>query len=111
MLDKTRRHLKGVMRKNSGQNCEKQKLVSKKDFPSDVVRLNSKVKIKTEGRDGLMELMLVTPDKADIKERKISIMAPIGTALIGFRQGQEVRWQVPAGRKTFTIMEVSNQFE
>jgi regulator of nucleoside diphosphate kinase len=55
-----------------------------------------------------MELMLVTPDKADIKERKISIMAPIGTALIGFRQGQKVNWQVPAGKKTFTIMEVIN---
>lgn len=83
-------------------------LVNKNEFPQDVVRLNSKVKIKTEGRDGLMELMLVTPDKADIKERRISIMAPIGTALIGFRQGQEVQWQVPSGKKTFTIMEVTN---
>ena len=84
------------------------KLVNKDDFPNDVVRLNSTVKIKTEGKDEIMELMLVTPDKADIKERKISIMAPIGTALIGFRQGQKVKWQVPAGKKTFTIMEVTN---
>jgi regulator of nucleoside diphosphate kinase len=55
-----------------------------------------------------MELMIVTPDKADIKKRKISIMAPLGTALIGFRQGQKVNWQVPSGKKTFTIMEVIN---
>src|SRR5690242_15289136 len=89
---------------------KKANLVNKDDFPDDVVRLNSKVRIKAEGKDEPMELMLVTPDKADIKERKISIMAPIGTALIGFRQGQKVKWQVPAGQKTFTIMEVINDF-
>lgn len=89
---------------------KKAKLVNKDDFPDDVVRLNSKVRIKAEGKDEVMELMLVTPDKADIKEKKISIMAPIGTALIGFRQGQKVKWQVPAGKKTFTIMEVINDF-
>lgn len=89
---------------------KKAKLVNKDDFPGDVVRLNSKVKIKAEGKDEVMELMLVTPDKADIKEKRISIMAPIGTALIGFRQGQKIKWQVPAGKKTFTIMEVVNDF-
>jgi len=90
---------------------KKAKLVSKKSFPTDVVRLNSKVKIKEENKEAVMELMLVTPDKADIKQRKISIMAPIGTALIGFRQGQKVSWQVPSGNKTFTIMEVINEYE
>ena len=52
--------------------------------------------------------MLVTPDKADIKDKKISVMAPIGTALIGFRKGQQVKWRVPAGQRTFTIVEVIN---
>jgi len=67
---------------------KKAKLVNKDDFPEDVVRLNSIVRIKAEDKDEVMELILVTPDKADIKEKRISIMAPIGTALIGFRQGQ-----------------------
>ena len=88
---------------------KKAKLVNKDDFPVDVVRLNSKVRIKAEDKDEVMELMLVTPDKADIKEKKISIMAPIGTALIGFRQGQKIKWQVPAGKRTFTIVEVTNE--
>jgi len=87
---------------------KKATLVNEADFPGDVVRLNSRVKIKSEKRDEIMELMIVTPDKADIKKRKISIMAPLGTALIGFRQGQKVNWQVPSGKKTFTIMEVIN---
>ena len=87
---------------------KKAKLVSKDEFPVNVVRLNSTVRIKPEDKDYVMELMIVTPDKADIKERKISIMSPIGTALIGFRQGENVKWQVPSGKKTFTILEVNN---
>ena len=87
---------------------KKATLVNEADFPGDVVRLNSRVKIKSGKKDEIMELMIVTPDKADIKKRKISIMAPLGTALIGFRQGQKVNWQVPSGKKTFTIMEVIN---
>jgi regulator of nucleoside diphosphate kinase len=51
----------------------------------------------------------VTPDKADIKEKKVSVMAPLGTALIGFKKGQRVKWQMPAGKKTFTILEVINE--
>lgn len=90
---------------------KKAKLVAKEKFPEDVVRLNSKVMVKEESNGKVMQLMLVTPDKADIKERKISVMAPIGTALIGFRRGQKVKWQVPAGTKTFTIMDVVNQYE
>jgi regulator of nucleoside diphosphate kinase len=88
---------------------KKARLVNKDDFPLDVVRLNSTVKIKAEGKDEMMELMLVTPDKANIKENRISVMAPIGTALIGFRKGQKVKWQVPAGKRTFTILEVINE--
>src|SRR5690242_1409080 len=74
-------------RRNSEElNAELSKaiLVGIDEFPKDVVRLNSKVKIQTEDKNEIMELMLVTPDEADINERKISIMAPIGTALIGF---------------------------
>jgi regulator of nucleoside diphosphate kinase len=88
---------------------KKARLVEQTDFPIDVVRLNSTVRIKAEDKDEVMELKLVTPDNADIKEKKISIMAPIGTALIGFRQGQKVKWRVPAGKRTFTIIEVINE--
>jgi regulator of nucleoside diphosphate kinase len=86
----------------------KAKLVNKNEFPQDVVRLNSRVKVKTDKTEDIIELILVTPDRANIKEKRISIMAPLGTALLGFRQGQQVKWQVPAGKKTFTIVEVIN---
>ena len=85
------------------------KLVNKNDFPLDVVRLNSKVRIKADDKEEIMEFMLVTPDKANIKENRISVMAPIGIALLGFRKGQKVKWQVPAGKRTFTILDVMNE--
>ena len=87
---------------------KKAKLVNQENFPNDVVRLNSKIKIKDVNKNNIMELTLVTPDKADIKQKKISVMAPVGTALIGFKQGQEIKWRVPAGKKTFHIVEVIN---
>lgn len=88
---------------------KKAKVVHKHELPEDVVRLNSTVTIKEEKESKVMELTVVTPEKANIKERLISIMSPIGTALIGFRKGQQVKWRVPAGKKTFTIMNVQNQ--
>jgi regulator of nucleoside diphosphate kinase len=92
-----------------GEELKKAKLVTKDEFPGDVVRLNSRITIKESGNNKVMNITLVTPDKADMKERKISVMAPVGTALIGFRKGQKISWQVPAGKRTFTIMDVINQ--
>ena len=87
---------------------KKARRVAKDKFPQDVVRLNSKIKIRESGKDQVLDLVLVTPDKADIKERKISVLAPIGTAVIGFKKGETISWEVPGGRKKFTIMEVTN---
>lgn len=86
-------------------------LVNENNFPGDVVGLNSKVKIKAEDKSEEMEFRIVTPDRANIKEKKISIMAPMGTALIGFRQGQKVKWKAPGGNKSFTILEVCNDYQ
>lgn len=85
---------------------KKAKLVNSEDMPADVVRLNSRVTVKEENTDKLIHLTVVTPEKADIKQRKISILSPIGTALIGYRKGSSISWEVPAGRKTFTILDV-----
>jgi regulator of nucleoside diphosphate kinase len=88
---------------------KKGKLLSREEFPGDVVRLNSKVKLKEAGNNKTMELVLVMPEEADIKQKKISVMTPAGIALIGFREGQEVMWEAPSGKKKFTILEVDNQ--
>jgi regulator of nucleoside diphosphate kinase len=62
---------------NLEAELKKAKLVTREDFPGDVVRLNSKIKIKELSKNKVMDITLVTPDKADIKERRISVMAPL----------------------------------
>ncbi|MDB5246841.1 MAG: transcription elongation factor GreA [Segetibacter sp.] len=91
------------------EELRKATLVKSEEMPVDVVRLNSRVIVKEGTTDKLIELVLVVPEKADIKEKRISVLAPIGTALIGFREGEKVSWDVPAGSRTFTIIKVYNQ--
>ena len=88
---------------------KKAKLVSQSKFPADFVRLDSVVRIKDEIDNRILEVTLVTPGKADIKQKKISFMSPIGTALIGLQKGQQVEWNVPSGKKVFTILDVVNE--
>lgn len=90
------------------QELKKAQIRDAADFPDDIVRLNSTVVIKDLKTKRDMTITIVLPQKADIKQRKVSVLAPIGTALIGFRKGQTVSWQVPSGKKDFKIMEVSN---
>ena len=79
--------------------------------PHDVVTMNSQVRI--EDVDTGMENVytLVFPSDAGIQEKKLSILAPIGTALLGARAGETVDWPVPAGVGTVRIKEVLYQAE
>lgn len=86
----------------------KAQIVNEENFPDDVVRLDSTVVIKDLQSKRDMMITVVLPQKADIKQKKVSVLAPIGTALIGFRKGQIVSWEVPSGKKDFKIMEVKN---
>ena len=90
---------------------EKATLVNKINFPGDVIGLNSKVRIKEEGKSEEMEFVIVTPERANITEKRMSMMAPIGTILMGIREGQKVKCNMPAGNKSFTIVAVNNDFE
>lgn len=86
----------------------KAQLVSIEDFPKDIVRLDSTVVIKDMETKRDMTITIVMPNSADIKQRKVSVLAPIGTALIGFKKGHKVSWEVPAGKKDFMIVDVDN---
>ncbi len=90
------------------QEIKKAQIVDPEDFPSDAVRLGSTVIVKDLETKRDLEITIVLPRYADIKQKKISVLAPIGTALIGFRKGRKISWNVPAGKKDFKIMEVKN---
>lgn len=93
--------------KLSGE-LKKAQIVEDDSMPADIVRLGSTVVIKDLVTNRDMTVTIVLPSKADIKQKKVSVLAPIGTALIGFRKGQVVSWNVPSGKKDFKIVDVNN---
>jgi regulator of nucleoside diphosphate kinase len=54
-------------------------------------------------------IILVKPTDRNIKENKISILSPMGSALIGYAQGDEVAWDLPKGKSTIKILNVVNK--
>lgn len=75
------------------------------DVPADIVRLHSTVSIKTPYRQSTT-FELVHPEKSDISKNKLSILAPMGLALIGYATGDEIQWQFPSGLHTIEILAV-----
>jgi regulator of nucleoside diphosphate kinase len=86
-------------------------VVPSKKVPGDVVTMNSQIRVKDLDTGKEMLIQLVFPSEADFERGKISILAPIGTALIGYRTGDTVEWKVPAGVRHLRIDEVIYQPE
>lgn len=72
------------------------------------VRINSQVTIEDVNTKQQMKVQIVMPSKSNIKEGKVSVLAPLCVAIIGFKENDEVEWQLPSGIKTLKIITVSN---
>jgi len=83
------------------------KILSGKEIPEDVVAINSNVKIKDIDTDQEFVFDLVGPSEAKVKNNKLSVLSPIGLALVGYNVGQEVHWEMPDGFKRYRIENVS----
>jgi len=81
------------------------------EVPPDVVTMNSTVRLRDLGSGEAMTYTLVYPARADITEGRLSVLAPVGTAIIGQRQGDVVERLVPAGLKRLKVEEVLYQPE
>ena len=75
-------------------------LVSPKDMPADVVTVNSQVRFRDLSDDSVHVRTLVYPQRADSASDTLSVLAPLGAALLGLSAGQEINWQLPGGGST-----------
>ncbi len=73
--------------------------------------MNSKVRLRDMDTRKEAIYTLVYPAHADAAHNKISVLAPIGTAPIGYRVGDIITWEVPAGLKRLKVVEVIYQPE
>lgn len=94
-----------------GEELKRAKRVPSEDIPSEVVTMNSSVLLRDLKSGKEMEITLVYPKDADVHTRKISIFAPVGTAIIGCKEGDEVEWPVPSGTINYKIEKVTFQPE
>jgi len=93
------------------QELERARVVAPEEVPPDIITMNSKARVRNVVSGEVMTYTLVFPEAADIDQGKISVVAPIGTAMLGQKVGDQFEWQVPAGPVHLRVEEVLYQPE
>jgi len=84
------------------------KTVTESEMPKSVIRFNSIVTVRDSSAN-LHRYQIVTPGESNISNGKISIIAPMGLALFGYAEKDEVKWQFPGGMQILKILKVEQE--
>jgi regulator of nucleoside diphosphate kinase len=95
---KDREHLEAL-----GAELDRAHVVAPEEIPGDVVTMNSAVLVKDLDSGTEMALTLVFPSDTGLELGKISILAPVGTALLGYRVGDTIEWKVPGRMRRLRV--------
>jgi|SRR5687768_3882980 len=90
---------------------DRAKIVDAKHVPADVITMRSKVRLKDLVSGEAITYSLVFPTEANFSEGKISVLAPIGTAILGYKRGDTIEWPVPSGVRRLKVDEILYQPE
>lgn len=82
-------------------------VVDQQAIAPSVVRMGSRVEIQDVVTGEVEEYTLTFPERANVDERKLSVLAPIGTAILGYAEGQEVSWPTPGGARRIRLGRVT----
>jgi regulator of nucleoside diphosphate kinase len=93
------------------EELERAEVVKPEEIPADVITMNSTFRLKDLEVGEEVAYTLVFPGTTEASNNKISVLAPIGIAVPGYRVGDIVEWQVPAGLKRFKVEAVLYQPE
>ncbi len=85
--------------------------VDPKAVPPDVVTMNSRVVVKDAETGESAEYTLVFPEQADVAQGRLSVVSPIGTAILGYAKGDALTWSTPGGPRQIRIEDVLYQPE
>ena len=88
------------------EELERAQVLQPEEVAADVVTMHKLVHILDLSNGTRQELTLVGPVEADVSARRISVLAPLGTALLGYRKGDEVEWRMPGGVRHLRIESV-----
>lgn len=90
---------------------ERAVLVRPSAVPKDVVTMNSDVEYEDEETNQRRVVRIVYPRDADAERGHVSVLAPIGSALLGLRIGQSIRWPLPDGSRRLRVLAIPYQPE
>jgi len=93
------------------QELQRGVVVPARKTPNDVITMNSTARFTDLNSGEEITYSLVFPADADIAQNKISVLAPIGTAMLGYRVGDIIEWEVPAGMRRLKVEEILYQPE
>lgn len=93
------------------EELDRAEVVQQKNIPADVITMRSTVRVKDLDTGEEMIYRLVFPTEANYDEGRISVLAPVGTAMLGYSRGDVIEWQVPSGVRRLSIEEVLYQPE
>lgn len=85
------------------------KVINHLQISPDIITMNSRVLLSLDNED--LEASLVYPEDANLNNNKLSILSPVGTAILGYRKGDDIEWKVPAGVTNIHIKKIIYQPE
>ena len=92
---------------NLRRELDRAAIIDRESIPLDVVTMESRVEFEDLETGEIEAYSITFPDHADVEAQRISILAPIGIALIGCREGQVVSWTTPGGIRRLKIRRVT----
>jgi len=87
------------------------RIVDPKAIPPTVVTMNTRLRLRDLDTLQVAEMTVVFPGDADADAGRISVVSPVGMALLGYAEGDTVEWSVPAGKRRLLIEQVVYQPE
>jgi regulator of nucleoside diphosphate kinase len=97
--------------KDLEEEVSRAQVVDSRKVPPTVITMNSRVKLRDLDRGEEMVFTLVFPREADIDRGRISVITPVGTAILGYTEGDTIELKVPSGRRRIKIEKVLYQPE
>ncbi|HWQ72030.1 MAG TPA: nucleoside diphosphate kinase regulator [Desulfitobacteriaceae bacterium] len=105
-MNKNRKYLRDLE-----QELNRASIVPSEQIPPGIITMNSRILLRDLDTGEEMTYVLVYPEDASLIEDKISVLAPIGTAILGFREGDIIDWEIPNGKIKLKVEKILYQPE
>ena len=93
------------------KKLKRAKVVASEQIQENIITMNSRVRIKELKTSEDMEIRIVYPKDANLAKQKISVLAPVGTAVLGCQVGDEIEWLLAQGKVIYKVEEIIYQPE